>query len=179
MSRVGRVPIAVPDGVRVDVQGRTVVVSGKKGTSKREVPRAISVRTDNGMVHVNRADDSVASKSLHGLTRTLVNNMIIGVNQGFVKELRIQGVGYRVLESGPSFLKMELGFSHRVIVNAPDGVNFEVPQPTQILVRGIDKQLVGQVAADIRRWRKPEPYKGKGIRYANERVRRKAGKAAK
>lgn len=179
MSRVGKVPIAVPEGVEVAIDGRKVAVTGHKGTCHHELPKAITVRSEDGMLHFERADDSISSKSLHGLSRSLVNNMIIGVSQGFMKDLRIHGVGYRVVESGPQSLTLELGFSHRVNISAPDGVEFDVPQRTQILVKGIDKQLVGQVAADIRKWRKPEPYKGKGIRYANEHVRRKAGKQAK
>ena len=179
MSRVGSAPITVPDGVEVDLEGRTVVVTGAKGTLSRELPGGISVRADDGVLLVERPDDTAQSKSLHGLSRTLVQNMVTGVSQGFTKELRIQGVGYRVNESTPTSLELALGFSHSVKIDAPDGVEFEVPQRTQILVKGIDKQLVGQVAADIRRWRPPEPYKGKGIRYLDERVKRKAGKAAK
>ncbi len=179
MSRVGNVPIAVPSGVDVSVQGRTVVVTGAKGTLSRELPSPVSVRSAGGMLHVERPDDSTRSRSLHGLSRSLVANMVTGVSEGFVKELRIHGVGYRVNESTPTSLELALGYSHPVRIEAPEGVEFEVPQRTTILVRGIDKQLVGQVAADIRRWRRPEPYKGKGIRYADERVKRKAGKAAK
>ena len=179
MSRVGSTPIVVPDGVDVTVEGRTVVVTGAKGTLSRELPGTMSVRAADGVLHVERPDDTTSSKSLHGLTRTLLANMVTGVSRGFVKELRIQGVGYRVNESTPTSLELALGFSHPVRVEAPPGIEFEVPQRTQILVHGIDKQLVGQVAADIRKWRRPEPYKGNGIRYANERVKRKAGKAAK
>ena len=179
MSRVGNAPIAVPDGVDVDIAGRTVVVTGSKGTLSRELPGGISVRAADGVLLVERPDDTAQSRSLHGLSRTLVQNMVTGVSQGFTKELRIQGVGYRVNESTPTSLELALGFSHSVKIDAPDGVEFEVPQRTQILVKGIDKQLVGQVAADIRKWRPPEPYKGKGIRYIDERVKRKAGKAAK
>ena len=179
MSRVGSSPITVPSGVDVAVEGRTVVVTGAKGTLRRDLPGEISVRADDGILHVERPDDTAQSRSLHGLTRSLVQNMVTGVSQGFSKELRIQGVGYRVAESTPTSLELALGFSHIVRIAAPDGVEFEVPQRTQILVKGIDKQLVGQVAADIRKWRPPEPYKGKGIRYIDERVKRKAGKAAK
>ena len=179
MSRVGNAPIAVPSGVDVVIEGRTVVVTGAKGSLRRDLPGAISVRSGDGAVHVERPDDTAASKSLHGLTRTLLANMVTGVSEGFVKELRIQGVGYRVTESTPTSLELTLGYSHPVTITAPSGIEFEVPQRTQIFVRGIDKQLVGQVAADIRRWRRPEPYKGKGIRYVDERVKRKAGKAAK
>ena len=179
MSRVGSAPITVPAGVDVVVEGRTVVVTGAKGTLQRELPGQISVHSADGVLHVERPDDTAQSKSLHGLTRSLVQNMVTGVSEGFTKELRIQGVGYRVNESTPTSLELALGFSHSVKITAPSGVEFEVPQRTQILVKGIDKQLVGQVAADIRKWRRPEPYKGKGIRYADERVKRKAGKAAK
>lgn len=179
MSRVGSTPIAVPPGVDVTVNGRTVVVTGAKGTLEQELPGTINAHCDDGMVHVERPDDTAGSKSLHGLTRTLLQNMVIGVSQGFVKDLRIHGVGYRVTESTPTTLELALGFSHPVMITAPDGVEFEVPQRAQILVKGIDKQLVGQVAADIRKWRRPEPYKGKGIRYVDEHVKRKAGKAAK
>ena len=179
MSRVGSAPIAVPSGVDVAIEGRTVVVAGVKGTLSRDLPGEISLRADDGTLHVERPDDTAQNKALHGLTRTLVQNMVTGVSEGFTKELRIQGVGYRVAESTPTSLELALGFSHTVKISAPTGVEFEVPQRTQILVKGIDKQLVGQVAADIRKWRPPEPYKGKGIRYADERVKRKAGKAAK
>ena len=179
MSRVGNAPITVPSGVDVGVEGRTVVVTGAKGTLRQDLPGHISVRAADGTVLVERPDDTVQNRSLHGLTRTLVQNMVIGVSQGFTKELRIQGVGYRVNESTPTSLELSLGYSHTVKIDAPSGVEFEVPQRTQIFVKGIDKQLVGQVAADIRKWRPPEPYKGKGIRYADERVKRKAGKAAK
>ena len=179
MSRVGNSPITVPSGVEIDVEGRRVVVTGAKGTLSRDLPGEITLRADDGILHVERPDDTAQSRSLHGLTRSLVQNMVTGVTEGFTKELRIQGVGYRVAESTPTSLELSLGFSHTVRIAAPEGVEFEVPQRTQILVKGIDKQLVGQVAADIRKWRPPEPYKGKGIRYADERVKRKAGKAAK
>ena len=179
MSRVGSAPITVPSGVDVAVEGRTVVVTGARGTLSRELPGEITVRSAVGSLLVERPDDTARSKALHGLTRSLVQNMVTGVSQGFTKELRIQGVGYRVAESTPASLELALGFSHTVKIAAPEGVEFEVPQRTQILVKGIDKQLVGQVAADIRKWRPPEPYKGKGIRYIDERVKRKAGKAAK
>ena len=179
MSRVGKAPIAVPSGVDVAVEGQTVVVTGAKGTLSRKLPGAITARAVDGVLHLERPDETTQSKSLHGLARSLVANMVTGVTQGFVKELRIHGVGYRVNESTATSLELALGFSHPVRIEAPDGIEFEVPQRTQILVRGIDKQLVGQVAADIRRWRRPEPYKGKGIRYLDERVKRKAGKAAK
>ncbi len=180
MSRVGKTPIPVPAEVNVAIDGNTVTVTGAKGTLSRKLPGAITVQAVDGKLHVQRPDDTKSSKSLHGLSRTLIANMITGVSAGFSKELRIQGVGYRVNQSTPTSLDLALGYSHPVTVKAPEGIEFEVsPQRTQIVVRGIDKQLVGQVAADIRQWRKPEPYKGKGIRYANERVKRKAGKAAK
>ncbi|MYB87486.1 MAG: 50S ribosomal protein L6 [Acidimicrobiaceae bacterium] len=179
MSRVGNSPITVPGGVDVTLEGRTVVVTGAKGTLSRDLPGEITLRADDGILHVERPDDTAQNRSLHGLTRSLVQNMVTGVTEGFTKELRIQGVGYRVAESTPTSLELSLGFSHTVKIAAPEGVEFEVPQRTQIVVKGIDKQLVGQVAADIRKWRPPEPYKGKGIRYADERVKRKAGKAAK
>ena len=181
MSRVGSAPITIPSGVDVAVEGRTVVATGTKGTLSLQLPGEITVRTvsQSSSLLVERPDDTARSKSLHGLTRSLVQNMVTGVSEGFTKELRIQGVGYRVAESTPASLELALGFSHTVKITAPEGVEFEVPQRTQILVKGIDKQLVGQVAADIRKWRPPEPYKGKGIRYIDERVKRKAGKAAK
>ena len=179
MSRVGIAPITVPSGVDVALEGRTVVVTGSKGTLRIQLPGQITMHSADGRLHVERPDDTAQSKSLHGLTRTLVQNMVTGVSEGFTKELRIQGVGYRVNESTPTSLELALGFSHTVKITAPSGVEFEVPQRAQILVKGIDKQLVGQVAADIRKWRPPEPYKGKGIRYVDERVKRKAGKAAK
>ncbi|MEZ5167652.1 MAG: 50S ribosomal protein L6 [Acidimicrobiales bacterium] len=179
MSRVGSAPITVPDGVDVSIDGVTVTVTGTKGTLEQTLPGGITIRNDEGTLVLERPDDSGPSKSFHGLSRTLVANMITGVTEGFVKELQIQGVGYRATAKGPAALELALGYSHPVNIEAPEGIEFEVPVQTQILVKGIDKQLVGQVAADIRKWRKPEPYKGKGIRYLNERVIRKAGKAAK
>ncbi len=179
MSRVGKAPITVPSGVTATIDGRTVTVEGAKGKLQRELPGFITASLRDGTLQLERSDDTKQSKSLHGLARSLVQNMVTGVSQGFMKELRIQGVGYRAQAQGPSTIELALGFSHPVRIEAPDGVEFEVPTQTRILVKGIDKQLVGQVAADIRKWRKPEPYKGKGIRYADERVVRKAGKAAK
>ena len=179
MSRVGSAPITVPDGVDVSVNGRTVTVTGAKGTLEQVLPGGITVNRNEGVLVVARPNDSSESKSFHGLVRSLIQNMIVGVTEGFSKELQIQGVGYRAVAKGNNTLELALGFSHSVNIEAPEGIEFEVPQQTQILVKGIDKQLVGQVAADIRKWRKPEPYKGKGVRYANERVNRKAGKAAK
>ncbi|MCA1690814.1 MAG: 50S ribosomal protein L6 [Actinobacteria bacterium] len=179
MSRIGRAPIAVPSGVDVRVEGRRVTVEGPRGTLARELPPDITVRQDDGVLQVERPDDERTHRALHGLTRTLVNNMVVGVTQGFQKDLEIVGVGYRAAAPAPTTLELALGFSHPVKVEAPEGVTFEVPAPTRITVRGNDKEMVGQVAANIRKLRKPEPYKGKGVRYAGEVVRRKAGKAAK
>jgi len=179
MSRIGRAPIAVPAGVSVTVDAGAVTVAGPQGTLSRPVPPPITVRQEDGTVLVERPDDERRSRALHGLTRTLVANMVTGVTAGFAKELEIVGVGYRATAKGPASIELALGFSHPVVVEAPEGITFEVPTPTRIVVRGIDKEKVGQVAADIRRIRKPEPYKGKGVRYAGERVLRKAGKAAK
>jgi len=179
MSRVGRSPIPLPSGVEVDIQGRRVTVKGPKGTLVRDLPGEITVRRDDGALLVERPDDERGNRALHGLARSLVNNMVVGVTEGFTKELEIVGVGYRATAPGPSRIELAVGYSHMVPVDAPEGVTFEVPQPTRITVRGIDKEAVGQVAADIRAVRKPEPYKGKGIRYAGEVVQRKAGKAAK
>ncbi len=193
MSRVGKTPISIPDGVTVtaesapevagSVAGAVVTVSGPGGELQRELAAGIRVRVDDreggSEVVVERADDSRSQRSLHGLSRALVANMVQGVSQGFSKELQIVGVGYRAAARGSSALELSLGFSHTVPVTAPDGISFEVPSQTSIIVKGIDKQLVGQVAANIRALRKPEPYKGKGIRYIDERVLRKAGKAAK
>lgn len=179
MSRVGNAPITVPGGVEISISGSSITVKGSKGTLERDLPGGITVREEESTLLVERPDDSGESKAFHGLSRSLIQNMIVGVTEGFTKELQIQGVGYRATAKGSNALELALGFSHPVNITAPDGIEFEVPQQTQILVKGIDKQLVGQVAADIRKWRKPEPYKGKGIRYAGERVIRKAGKAAK
>jgi large subunit ribosomal protein L6 len=179
MSRVGRTPIAVPPGVDVTLQDRAVTVRGPHGALDRAVPEPITIRQEGEALLVERPDDERRNRALHGLTRSLVANMVAGVTQGFVKDLEIVGVGYRATARGPSSLELALGFSHPVVIEAPDGITFEVPSPTRITVRGIDKQKVGQVAADIRKVRPPEPYKGKGVRYAGERVLRKAGKAAK
>ena len=159
--------------------GREITVKGPKGTLSRSLPRDITIRQDGATLLVERPSDERLHRALHGLTRSLVNNMVVGVTEGFHKDLEIVGVGYRAIAQGPSKLELALGFSHTISVDAPDGVTFEVPAPTRISVKGIDKEVVGQVAADIRRLRKPEPYKGKGVRYAGEVVRRKAGKAAK
>jgi large subunit ribosomal protein L6 len=179
MSRIGQQPIPIPSGVEVAIDGRHVVVTGPKGTLEHDTPPSITITKEGDELTVTRPDDERENRSLHGLTRSLVNNMIVGVSEGFSKELEIVGVGYRVQAKGASLLELQIGFSHSVPVEAPDGIEFEVPVPTRIVVRGADKQLVGQVAADIRKVRKPEPYKGKGIRYADERVLRKAGKSAK
>ena len=179
MSRVGKEPIAIPSGVDVTLEGRRVVVKGPNGTLAHQAPEAITVSRDGDTLVVTRPDDERENRALHGLTRSLVHNMVVGVSQGFSRELEIVGVGYRAQAQGPSKLELQVGFSHPVRFEAPEGVTFEVLQPTRIVVRGADKQLVGQVAADVRKSRPPEPYKGKGIRYADERVQRKAGKSAK
>jgi large subunit ribosomal protein L6 len=179
MSRIGRNPIPVPGGVTVEVNDRHVTVSGPKGTLERDIPRDITIRQDDGVLTVERPDDARQHRALHGLTRSLVHNMVVGVTDGFSRDLEIVGVGYRAAATTQTKLDLALGFSHPVSVDAPPGVTFETPAPTRITVRGIDKEVVGQVAANIRSLRKPEPYKGKGVRYAGEVVRRKAGKAAK
>jgi large subunit ribosomal protein L6 len=180
MSRIGKLPIAVPAGVEVDVNGQSVLVKGPKGSLEHRVAEPITVaRGDNGDIEVSRPNDERVSKSLHGLTRTLVSNMVTGVTQGYEKKLEIVGVGYRVISKGPTELEFALGFSHPVRVTAPEGITFAVESNTKFAVLGIDKQQVGEVAANIRKLRKPEPYKGKGVRYAGEKVRRKVGKAGK
>jgi large subunit ribosomal protein L6 len=179
MSRVGKSPIPLPSGVAVELVDRRVVVRGPKGTLTRDLPGEITVRQHDAQLVVERPNDERRSRALHGLTRSLVANMVTGVTTGFKKELEIVGVGYRATAKGAGELELALGFSHPVFVHAPDEVSFEVPSATRIVVSGIDKELVGQVAADIRKIRKPEPYKGKGVRYAGEVVLRKAGKAAK
>ncbi len=179
MSRIGRAPIPVPAGVTIEVNDRHVKVTGPKGTLERDMPRDITIRQDDGQVLVERPDDERHHRALHGLTRSLVNNMVVGVTDGFSRDLEIVGVGYRAAATTATRLDLALGFSHPVSVDAPEGITFETPAPTRITVRGIDKEVVGQVAANIRSLRKPEPYKGKGVRYAGEVVRRKAGKAAK
>lgn len=179
MSRVGKAPITIPSGVEVTVGDREVTVSGPQGTLTQPLPGDITLRQEDGTVLVERPDDARQNRALHGLVRALVANMVEGVTSGFAKELEIIGVGYRVTNSSPSSLELALGYSHPVRYSAPDGVTFEAPTPTSIVVRGVDKQAVGQVAANIRAVRKPEPYKGKGVRYAGERIIRKAGKAGK
>jgi len=179
MSRIGKLPIPVPAGVDVSIDGRDVQVKGPKGTLNRTISEPITIKQEAGQLVVERPDDERRSKALHGLTRTLVANMVTGVKDGYERKLEIVGVGYRVVMKSPTQLEFALGFSHPVVVNAPDGITFNVETPTRLSVFGIDKQLVGEVAANIRKIRKPEPYKGKGVRYSGERVRRKAGKAGK
>ena len=179
MSRIGNAPITVPAGVEINVSGNDVTVKGPKGTLEHTIPETIGMELEDGTLTVTRANDERQSKALHGLTRSLVNNMVIGVSEGFRKDLEIIGVGYRANAKGKDALELALGFSHPVNVKAPEGIEFDVPEPTKIGVIGIDKQMVGQVAAEIRAYRKPEPYKGKGVRYVGERVIRKAGKAGK
>jgi large subunit ribosomal protein L6 len=178
MSRIGKAPITVPSGVDVTITGRTITVKGPKGTLSRDIPGEIIVRKEDSTILVERPNDERENRSLHGLSRTLVNNMVIGVTDGFTKELEIVGVGYRAEAQGQN-LRLALGFSHPVMVPAPEGISFEIPQQTRVIVKGIDKELVGQVAANIRSIRKPEPYKGKGVRYLGERIVRKAGKTGK
>ncbi|MGZ5418391.1 MAG: 50S ribosomal protein L6 [Nocardioides sp.] len=180
MSRIGKLPIPVPSGVDVSVDERLVTVKGPKGTLTHTVVAPITVdRGENGTLEVKRPDDERDSRSRHGLTRTLIANMVTGVTEGYEKKLEIVGVGYRVLSKGPTQLEFQLGYSHPITFNAPEGITFTVEGPTKLGVQGIDKQLVGEVAANIRKLRKPEPYKGKGVRYAGEQIRRKVGKAGK
>ncbi len=178
MSRIGNLPITVPAGVDITISGADITVKGPKGTLHRTIPAEITVTKNESSLIVSRAGDGRIERSLHGLMRTLVNNMVLGVTDGFTKELEIVGVGYRAEAQGTN-LRLALGFSHPVVVPAPEGISFEIPAQTKVIVKGIDKELVGQVAADIRSIRKPEPYKGKGVRYLNERVVRKAGKTGK
>jgi large subunit ribosomal protein L6 len=180
MSRIGKLPIVVPAGVDVALEGQKVTVKGPKGTLSHTVREPIVVaKGDDGLLEVKRPDDERESRSLHGLSRTLIANMVTGVTDGYEKKLEIVGVGYRVVPKGPTTLEFALGYSHSITVNAPEGVTFTVDGPTKLAVQGIDKQVVGEVAAKIRQLRKPEPYKGKGIRYAGEQIRRKVGKAGK
>ncbi len=180
MSRIGKLPIAVPSGVDVTVAESLVTIKGPKGTLSHTVANPITVdRGEDGAIEVVRPNDERQSKSLHGLTRTLIANMVTGVTDGYEKRLEIVGVGYRVLSKGPTQLEFQLGYSHSITFNAPEGITFTVDGPTRLGVQGIDKQLVGEVAANIRKLRKPEPYKGKGVRYAGEQIRRKVGKAGK
>ena len=179
MSRIGRLPIAVPAGVEVTLDGQSITVKGPKGTLSHVISEPIRVeKAEDGTLTVTRPDDERASRSLHGLTRTLVNNMVVGVTEGYVKAMEIRGVGYRVAAKG-SDLEFALGYSHPVPVQAPEGISFEVESPTKFAVKGIDKQKVGEVAANIRKLRKPDPYKGKGVRYAGEHIKLKVGKTGK
>ena len=179
MSRVGKAEVVIPQGVDVTISGATITVKGSKGSLVRVLPLGISVKKVEATLVVERASEDRAVRSSHGMIRAMINNMVNGVTQGFAKELEIIGVGYRAVAKGQDKLELALGFSHPVPYAAPQGVTFEVPQPTRIIVKGIDKELVGQVAAEIRSFRSPEPYKGKGVRYLNERVLRKAGKTGK
>nr|HID12367.1 50S ribosomal protein L6 [Anaerolineae bacterium] len=180
MSRIGRMPIPLPEGVRVDIQGSQVTVTGPKGSLSRQFHPHMEIVLEDGQLKVRRPTDQRHHRALHGLTRALLNNMVIGVTQGFQKRLEIHGVGYRVDLQGDGSLVLQLGFSHPVRIVPPEGIRFEVePRSKRITVSGIDKELVGRVAAEIRAWRPPEPYKGKGIRYVGEYIRRKAGKAGK
>jgi large subunit ribosomal protein L6 len=180
MSRIGKLPIPVPSGVEVSLESNNVIVKGPKGTLSHTVARPITVdRGDDGTIRVSRPDDERLSRSLHGLTRSLIANMVTGVTQGYEKKLEIVGVGYRVRAVGPTQLEFQLGYSHPIVYDAPEGVTFTVEGPTRFGVQGIDKQVVGEVAANLRKLRKPEPYKGKGVRYEGEQVRRKVGKAGK
>ncbi len=179
MSRIGRLPVTVPSGVDVTIEGQAVRVKGPKGELALDVREPITVaRGEDGAIQVSRPDDERMSRSLHGLTRTLINNMIVGVTNGYEKKLEIAGTGYRVLAKG-SNLEFALGYSHPITVEPPAGITFAVEGPTKFSVSGIDKQLVGETAANIRKLRKPDPYKGKGVRYAGEVIRRKVGKAGK
>ena len=178
MSRIGKNPVPVPSGVTIDLDGPNVTVKGPKGQLSHRVAEPITVTTEDGVITVSRPDDERRSKSLHGLTRTLIANMVIGVTDGYVRKLEIHGTGYRVQAKG-SNLEFALGYSHPVLITAPEGVTFAVETPTKFSITGIDKQKVGQIAANIRRLRKSDPYKGKGIRYEGEQIRRKVGKTGK
>lgn len=178
MSRIGKMPIAVPAGVEVTIDGNTVTVKGAKGELTRTFQPSMTIVKEGDEVIVTRPDDTRESKAFHGLTRTLIANMVTGVSEGYSKKLQLVGVGYRAAIKGKD-LEMQLGYSHPVLVEAPEGITFECPSQTEIVVSGPSKEAVGQVAANIRKWRKPEPYKGKGIRYEGEHVRRKVGKAGK
>jgi large subunit ribosomal protein L6 len=179
MSRIGKALIPVPTGVDVSINANSVTVKGPKGSLSRDLVGGITVRQDEGNLVVERPNDERESRSLHGLSRALLSNMVVGVTTGFAKELEIVGVGYRAELKSPTLIRLNLGFSHPVDVEAPQGVSFEVPVQTRVIIKGIDKEAVGQVAANIRSIRKPEPYKGKGVRYQGEKILRKAGKAGK
>jgi large subunit ribosomal protein L6 len=178
MSRIGRLPVTVPSSVEVTIDGRRVTVKGPKGTLSRDLHPDMSVSQEDGSIVVSRPTEQKTHKQLHGLTRTLVNNMVVGVTDGYRKGLEITGVGYRATKVGEKLL-LNLGYSHPIEIDPPQGISFEVENPTRLAVVGIDKELVGQIAARVRATRKPEPYKGKGVRYAGEQIRRKAGKAGK
>jgi large subunit ribosomal protein L6 len=178
MSRIGRLPVTVPSTVEVTIDGRRLTVTGPKGTLTRDLHPDITVSREDGQLVVTRPTEQKTHKQLHGLTRTLVNNMVVGVTDGYRKGLEITGVGYRASKNGEK-LQLNLGYSHPIEIDPPQGISFEVENPTRLAVIGIDKELVGQVAARVRATRKPEPYKGKGVRYAGEQIRRKAGKAGK
>ena len=178
MSRIGKLPVPIPSGVDVNLSGRTLTVKGPKGTLTQEVHPNVNIDIADNEVVVTRPDDERENRALHGLFRSLIANMVVGVTDGYTRRLEIVGVGYRAALRGSNGLTLQMGFSHPVEFDAPDGISFEVPSPTRITINGIDKQVVGQVAANIRKIRKPEPYKGKGIRYEGEQVRRKSGKAA-
>jgi large subunit ribosomal protein L6 len=179
MSRIGRLPVPVPSGVDVSIDGQAVTVKGPKGRLQHLVAEPIVVaRSEEGTVEVKRPNDERQSRSLHGLTRTLIANMVLGVTEGYEKKMEIHGTGYRVVAKG-SDLEFALGYSHSITIKAPEGISFIIENPTRFAVQGIDKQLVGEVAANIRKLRKPDPYKGKGVRYAGEQIRRKVGKAGK
>jgi large subunit ribosomal protein L6 len=178
MSRIGRLPIAVPASVDVTIEGRNVTVKGPKGTLSRSLHPDMTITREEATVVVTRPTEQKTHKQLHGLTRTLINNMVVGVSDGYRKGLEITGVGYRAALNGRK-LQLNLGYSHPIEIDPPEGISFEVESPTRLAVVGIDKELVGQIAATVRATRKPEPYKGKGVRYAGEQVRRKAGKAGK
>ena len=179
MSRIGKTPISIPTSVEIAIDGANIEVKGPKGSLNLVLTEGISLTQEDESLVVHRENDERQSKALHGLMRSLINNMIIGVTEGYSKQLELVGVGYRVQAKGKTNLEFQLGFSHPVSVSAPDGIEFDVPSPTELNISGIDKQMVGQVAADIRALKKPEPYKGKGIRYAGEHIIRKAGKAVK
>ncbi len=179
MSRIGKMPVVIPSGVDVTLEGRRVSVKGPKGELAHTIAEPITVEREDGSLVVRRPDDERRSKALHGLSRSLIANMVTGVTAGYEKKLEIVGVGYRVLAKGPAQIELNVGYSHPVVYDAPDGVTFTVESPTKLTVSGIDKQMVGEVAANIRKVRRPEPYKGKGIRYSGEYVRRKVGKAGK
>ena len=179
MSRIGKTPVPIPTSVEIAIDGANIEVKGPKGSLNLVLAEGISLTQEDESLVVHRENDERQSKALHGLTRSLINNMVIGVTEGYSKQLELVGVGYRVQAKGKTNLEFQLGFSHPVNVSAPDGIEFDVPSPTELNISGIDKQMVGQVAADIRALKTPEPYKGKGIRYAGEHIIRKAGKAVK